>query len=282
MKIRQNRETWLAEMRAHQEQDAVRRRAEYEESLAYRSTAESTQREAQAAAAEKAQQQAERRQELDAVNRQQLSYRRARAAEDRELDQTIAQKAAEELRQQQEDELVGRLARMRRTGMSQSLLSSQFSRTQASNLEADEYIQRAQDEVNAKEDERRARDMAARRRLMLDAVSDRVQTMKIHEMQKEQRKEQKEVERQELEEDLALKRQLDEEERETRRRLVANQSQMLASQCRLKNELQNRAKQEDRDSVNALIQGWRDEEDRIRDELAHPHALVGGRFRGHR
>jgi hypothetical protein len=31
-----------------------------------------------------------------------------------------------------------------------------------------------------------------------------------------------------------------------------------------------------------MIQGWKDEEARIQEELAHLYTLEGGRFRGHR
>jgi hypothetical protein len=140
----------------------------------------------------------------------------------------------------------------------------------------------SQEEQNRKEDEVRARDLAVRRKIMLDAVAHRIEAMKQHEQQREDKKAYKEIERQELEEDLAMKRQLDSEEYESKRRLIANQHQMLASQGRLKNELEARAKQEEVEFVQSLIQGWKDEEERIQEELAHPHALEGGRFRGHR
>jgi hypothetical protein len=117
---------------------------------------------------------------------------------------------------------------------------------------------------------------------MLDAVAHRVETMKLHERPRAHRKVEKEEERIELEADLAMKRQLDDEEYETKRRLIGNQYQMLATQCKLKHELEARARQEEKDSVAALLQSWKDEEERIQEELAHPHALVGGRFRGHR
>jgi hypothetical protein len=282
LKIRRNREVWLSEMRAHQEAEAAQRRAEYEESLVYRSTMESAIREAKEAAEEKERQQAERRKELDVLNKEQLEFKRARKEEEQALDLDYARRAKEELRQLQEDEMVSKLVRVRKTGLNARLLANQLGKIQAANTEADEYIQRAQDEENAKEEERRVKDSEARKKMMLDAVSHRLETMKFHAQQAEERRAQKELERIQMEDELAMKRQLDQEEYEAKRRSVANQYQMLASQCRLKHEIQERNKQEENESVQAMIQNWRDEEAKIQKELAHPHALVGGKFRGHR
>ena len=199
---------------------------------------------------------------------------------DKALDTEYARKAAEELRQEQEDALVDRIVRMRKAAMNSTLLSTQLGRTQASNDEAERLLQEAQDEANRKEDEIREKDYQQRRALMLDAVADRVKTIRLHEQQKENRKYEVEKERQELEEDLALKRQYDQEEYEKRRMLIQNQYQMLASQNKQKRELEAKAKQEERDSVAAMVKSWEDEENRIQEELAHPHFMVGGRFRG--
>jgi hypothetical protein len=269
-------------MAAHQRKAAKEKQAEYEESLQFRKTTEQAIEEARVAAEEKARQQAARRQELDALNAEQIASKQAQVDAERELDLRHAQQAAAELRQEQEDEMVKRLVQVRKQGQNASLRSTQIGRIQSANAEADEYIQQAQNECNRKEDEARARDAAARRKLMMDSVAHRVATIRLHDEQRQHRALDREKEKQELEDDLQVKRQLDEEERETRRRLVDNQSQMLASQCALKHELEDKARQEERESVRQLIQGWNDEETRIQEELAHPHALVGGRFRGHR
>jgi hypothetical protein len=282
LKIRRNRDTLLGEIHSHEVRDERLREADREEGRQFRANAAKRLREEQEAAEERQRQQAARRKELDTLNTQQLGHKQRLIDEDKELDHVFAQMAAEELRQEQEDKMVERVSRVRKLAATERLLGAQLNRTRATDAEAEYLHQQAQDEQNRKEDEVRARDAAARRRLMLDAVAHRVETMKEHEQQREARKAYKEVEREELEEDLAMKRQLDQEEYETRKRLVENQNAMLGSQCRLRRELDARAKQEDVDFVNSLIQGWKDEEARIQQELAHPHALEGGRFRGHR
>jgi hypothetical protein len=282
LKIRRNRETWLGAMAFHQRRDAQEKQADWEEGQKYQKSAQARIQEAKEAAEAKASVQAARRRELDTLNASQLGYQRAAREADRELDRQDAAAAAEALRKEQEDRLVARLVKIRKVGPTQSLFLAQHGRTVQAEADAEWYIQQAQDEANRKEDEWRAADAAKRRSLMLDAVSHRVQTMKLHDEQREHKKVEKEEERQELEAELALKRQLDQEELETRRRAVTNQYNMLASQCALKHELDTKARQEEKDSVTALIQSWKDEETRIQEELAHPHALVGGRFRGHR
>ncbi|OHT06385.1 hypothetical protein TRFO_05582 [Tritrichomonas foetus] len=282
MKINRNRETWLAEMAAHRERDAREKHKEYLESLEFRTTTEAAIRMAKEEAEKKAALQAARRKELDELNSEQLTRKKMLIDQDKALDTEYARKAAEELRQEQEDALVERLVRMRKAAQNSTLLSQQLNRTQASNAEAELYLQQAQEEANRKEDELREKDYQARRALMLDAVADRVKTIKLHEQQKENRKLDKEKERVELEADLAMKRQLDQEEYEQRRRLIQNQYQMLATQTTQKRELEAKARQEEKESVAALVKSWADEEARIQDELAHPHFVVGGRFRGHR
>ncbi|KAK8853834.1 Cilia- and flagella-associated protein 53 [Tritrichomonas musculus] len=280
MKINRNREVWLAEMRAHRERDEKEKHKEYLESLQFRTTLESKLKQDQEEAEKKRIQQEERRRELDTLNQEQLTRKRMLIDADKAIDTEYARKAAEELRQEQEDALVERIVRMKKAAMNSTLLSTQLGRTQASNDEAERLLQAAQDEANRKEDEIREKDYQQRRALMLDAVADRVKTIKLHEQQKENRKYEIEKERQELEEDLALKRQYDQEEYEKRRMLIQNQYQMLATQSRQRQELEEKAKQEERDSVAALVKSWEDEENRIQEELAHPHFMVGGRFRG--
>jgi hypothetical protein len=282
LKIRRNRENLLGEMRAHDARDERRREADREEGRQFRENAAQLHRDEQQRSVERVREQAARRRELDDLNAQQLGHKQRLVQEDKELDSIFAQMAAEQLRQEQEDKMVERVARVRKLAATERLLGSQLNKTRAVEAEAEFLLQQSQDEENRKEDEIRARDAAARKKLMMDAVAHRVDTMKLHDRQREERRAYKEVEKQELEEDLALKRQLDQEEYESKRRVIANQHQMLASQCRVKHELETRAKQEEVDFVNSMIQGWKDEEKRIQEELAHPHALEGGRFRGHR
>jgi hypothetical protein len=269
-------------MGVHQQRAAAERQADWEEGQRFRMSSERAIEVAREAAEAKAAVQAERRRELDSLNQSQSAFRRSQFDEERALDARYAQQAAEDLRKEEEDKLVQRLVRVRKAGPTQGLYMAQLGRTQDASEEAERCIQAAQDEVNQKEDDMRTADAARRRSLMLDAVGHRVQTMRLHDEQREDKKRQKEIERQELEADLALKRQLDQEEYETRRSRISNQYNMLASQCALKSELQQKAKQEERESAQALIQSWKDEETRIQEELAHPHALVGGKFRGHR
>lgn len=280
MKINRNREVWLAEMQAHRDRDAREKQKEYEESLQFRTTLESKLRQDREEAERKRIQQEARRKELDTLNQEQLTHKRMLIDADKALDSEYAKKAAEELRQEQEDLLVERIVRMRKAAQNASLLSTQLGRTQASNAEAERYLQEAQDEANRKEDEMREKDYQARRALMLDAVADRVKTMKLHQQQKEDRKYDIAKEREELEEDIRLKKQYDQEEYEQRKMRIQNQYEMLARQNTLKRQLEAKARQEEKDSVAALVKSWEDEEARIQEELAHPHFMTGGRFRG--
>jgi hypothetical protein len=282
MRVRRNRDTLLGEIHFHEARDERERDADRAEGRALREDAERRMREEKDANNERARTQRARRAELDQLNGEQTGHKQRLIDEDKRLDHVFAQMAAEELRKEQEDKMVARVARVRSLAAQERLLGSQITQARATDAEAEYLLQLAQDEQNRKEDEIRARDLAARRKLMLDAVAHRVETMRVHEQQKEERKAYKEVEREELEEELAMKRQCDQEEYEARRRVIANQHQMLASQCRVKRNIETRAKQEEVDFVQSLIQGWKDEEARIQEELAHPHALQGGRFRGHR
>jgi hypothetical protein len=270
------RRNWLlSEMRFHERRAEQQKEAEREEGRRFRETAAAQIREEQARVEARSLEQLELRKELDVLNADQLAHKQKLIDDDKALDLKYARVAQEELRKEREEAMVARVTRVRK-------LSTQKQRTRAMDDEADEYIRAAEDEMNRKEDEARARDLAKRKNLMLDAVAHRVATMQLHQEQRQQRQLDKEVERQELEADLARKRQLDLEEYETKRRLIANQDHMLASQCRLKNQLEKERKEEETESVSKLLQSWKDEEARIQEELAHPHALVGGRFRGHR
>jgi hypothetical protein len=282
LKVRANRDRLLSEMRFHERKAEQEKEVEREEGRRFRETAEEQIREDRARAQARTVEQLELRKELDVINTDQLAHRQRLIDEDKALDLKYARIAQEELRKEQEEAMVARVTRVRKLSMQDQLLSTQKQRTRALDDEADMYIRQAEEEANRKEDDVLARDLAARRKLMLDAVAHRVATIQLHQEQRQQRLLDKEVERQELEADLAKKRQLDQEEYETKRRLIANQDQMLASQCRLKNQLERERKEEETESVAKLLQSWQDEEAKIREELAHPHALVGGRFRGHR
>lgn len=284
LKTAQNRRVWTAEIEMHKKKAAERKQQEYEESLAFRTTTEQAIKQAQEAAAEKAAQQAARRKELDELNAEQITYRKRLLDQDRLLDTQYAAKAAEELRQQEEDELVEKLVRMRKAGMNQALLRAQLYRKKASEEEAERYQQAIQEEVERKEDEARAKDLAARRALLMDAVKSRVEMMHEHDLQKEEMKRQKELEAKELEADLAAKRQAEQEQRDQKQLLIHNQYAMLARQTQEREEQERKRKQEERDSVNAMIAGWQAEEEHIQQELKNPTLFLSpnGRFRGFR
>jgi hypothetical protein len=282
LKVRRNRDRLLSEMRFHERRAEQQKELEREEGRRFHETAQQQIREENARVEERAQERLQLRKELDVINTAQLAQRQKLIDDDKALDLKFAQIAQEELRKEREEAMVARVARVRTLSTQKQLLSTQKQRTQAMDEEADLYIRQAEDKMNKKDDDARARDFAKRRNLTLDAVAHRVATIQLHQEQRQQRQLEKEVERQELEADLARKRQFDQEEIETKRRLITNQDQMLASQCRLKNQLEKERKEEERESVNKLLQSWKDEEARIQKELAHPHALVGGRFRGHR
>jgi hypothetical protein len=282
MRISVSKRTWLSEIEAHRQQRAAAKRREYEESLQFRQTTEQALQEARATAEQKAKVQQARRKELDELNAEQRAHRKARSDAERELDRAMSERAAEGLRREQEDQMVERLARTRKRDHNQSLLAAQLGRVQASNDEAGAYLKRAADEAGQREDDRRARVASARRNLMMDAVADRVATIRLHEEQRAAQREEKRRESEALAADAENKKQLDREELEARRRRIANQYQMLASQCQLRQQIEDRLKQEETQAVTTIIQGWRDEEEKIQQELAHPQALAGGRFRGHR
>jgi hypothetical protein len=282
MKVRRNRDRLLSEIRFHERRAEQQKEVEQEERRRFHETIEQQIREENERAQESTQKRLQLRKELDVINAEQLRQRQKAINDDKALDLKFAQIAQEELRKEREDAMVARVTQVRKLSTQEQLLSTQMQRTRAMDEETDLYIHEAEDEMNRKEDDARARDLAKRRNLMLDAVAHRVATIQMHQEQRQQRVLEKEVERQELEEDLAMKRQLDQEEYETKRRLIANQDQMLASQCRLKNQLERERKEDEKESVNKLLQSWKDEDAKIEKELAHPHALVGGRFRGHR
>jgi hypothetical protein len=194
----------------------------------------------------------------------------------------MSEQAAEELRREQEDQMVARLARARKRDYNQSLLAEQIGRVRALDDQASAYLGQAAYEAAQREDERLARDAAARRGLMLDAVADRVQTIRMHEEQRAAQLDEKRRDAEALAAEAEEMRQRNREEIETKRRRIANQYEMLASQCRLTQQIEEKRKQEEKEAVARRIQGWRDEEERIQRELAHPQALAGGRFRGHR
>ncbi|KAH0785743.1 cilia- and flagella-associated protein [Histomonas meleagridis] len=281
-KILQNRDEWLSEMKQHQEKAEKAKQLEYEESLQFRTTTEEAIRQAQIAQEQKAMQQAKRRKELDELNFEQTQRKRILAQKEKEFDVKYSKQAAEELRQQEEDALVERLFRIRKANQNQQLLSTQLNKVATSNHEAELYLESAQEEANRKEDEMRRIDAQKRRQLMLDAVNDRVRTIKLHELQKEELKKDKIKEKEQLEKELEEKRILDQEELETRRRMIRNQNQMLQQQTALRNEAKRREKQKEKEEQMQMIKNWKDEEEKIQRELANPHYIMGGRFRGYR
>jgi len=282
MKIERNRRTWINQIEEHKKKDVIEKQKEYEESLQFRTTVEGSIKQAQDAAEKKAIQQAERRKELDILNTEQISRKKQAIIEDKKIDATYASKAAEELRQQEEDELVNKIVAHRKAEMNRKLLETQLNKKAASDLEAEEYLARAQEEANDTEEAKRIKDAEARRKLMLESVDDRISTIKLHEIQKLDRKGEKLNEGLKLEEDIKMEKQRDIDEREERRLRIENQYQMLQRQSALKAQLEQKQRNEEKRAVNEMIDGWKREEDKIQDELKNPHLFVGNRFRGFR
>ena len=282
LRQRENKRIWESEMRVHEEKRKQEKQREYEESLQFRTTLEAAERQAQEAAATKAAAQLARRQELDTLNKDQIARKKRAIQEEKELDEKYTNQAVEELRQQEEDELVAKLVAHRKSMLNGQLLGTQQNLKKESDDIAERYIQAAVEEVNRKEDQLRAQDAEKRRKLMLESVEDRKKTMALHLEQRRQRQLEKIQEGKQLDEDIAMKKQLDLEEMEAKRRLIRNQYAMLESQSKLKKEYERQRKQEEQDAVNATIAGWKAEETKIQEELANPHFVAGGRFRGHR
>ena len=166
--------------------------------------------------------------------------------------------------------------------MNRRLLETQLNKKAASDELSEMYMQRAQQEVNDREDRVRAADHEQRRRLMFDAVADRVETIKLHQAQRELKKLDKIEEGRQLEEALKEEQILNEEEQEQMRLRIENQYRMLQNQNRIKHEHEDREKREAQESAKMMVKGWADEEKRIQEELTNPHYFTGDRFRGYR
>ncbi|EAX88798.1 hypothetical protein TVAG_436250 [Trichomonas vaginalis G3] len=281
-KLMQNRETWLAQMNEKSQLVKTQKEQEYKESLEFRTTVESQIKAAKEAAEKKAQQQAERRQELDKLNSEQIATRRKIIEDDKALDAKYAAQAAEELRQQEEDELVERIVRNRKAEMNRKLFETQLNKKAAEDNRSEMFLQRAQQEANDRDDELRRKDAEARRKLMLDAVDDRIKTIQLHENEKIKQRQEKLAETKRLEEELEFEKQIEQEEKEQRLLRIKNQYEMLQAQSRMKAEREAKEKAEDAARVKAMVDGWAAEEERIKKELANPNLFVGNRFRGNR
>jgi hypothetical protein len=118
--------------------------------------------------------------------------------------------------------------------------------------------------------------------MTIDARNHIASTIQWHQQMREERAEQKRREAAELEEQLQRQRELEREEYDAKRRSLRSQFQMLSSQVALRGQIQEREKREERMTLANMRQMWMDEEARIREELAHPQALIGPGFRGHR
>ena len=57
---------------------------------------------------------------------------------------------------------------------------------------------------------------------------------------------------------------------------------MLQRQSNLKAQLEKKQRNEEKKAVNEMIEGWKNEELKIQNELKNPHLFVGTRFRGNR
>lgn len=281
-KLRQNKETWLGQIAEHQQIANEQKEREYQESLEYRTTIEGAIRAAKEAADKKAAEQLARRAELDALNTEQLNRKRKLIEEEKAFDTAYAKKAAEELRQQEEDELVERIVRNRKADVSRKLLEKQMNKKAAGDEITEMYIKKTQQEYNDREDAMRMRDAERRRKMMLDAVADRVNTIKLHQQQKEQRKLDKLEEKRKLEEDLEEERLISAEQAEQRRMRIENQYKMLQSQTKMKHEREAKERKEQQDAIDEMVRGWDEEERRIQEEIKNPHYFTGGRFRGYR
>ena len=279
-KMLQNRTTWVGQMDEKAKILKDEKDREYQESLEFRTTIEGKLKADREAAELKARQQAERRRELDELNTEQIANKKRLIDEDKAIDAMYARQAAEELRQQEEDELVNRIVAQRKADMNKRLLTTQLGKKEATDARAEMFLNRAQQEANDKEDAMRRKDAEMRRNLMLDAVADRVKTIKLHEQQKIDQRNEKLAETKRLEEEIAFQKQIDREEAEFRQLRIKNQYEMLQAQSKLKAENEAREKRENQEAVRKMVEGWAEEEKRIQKELENPRLFVGNRFRG--
>ena len=90
------------------------------------------------------------------------------------------------------------------------------------------------------------------------------------------------AEREDMEKRAAFKLQLDREEVEERRLKMQTQARMLERQMELKRRLELREQLQAKKEAEAIIQGYKDEERKIQEELIHPKYgnQIGTRFRG--
>lgn len=281
MKQQRNKNIWTAQIGQHQENIRREKQKDMEEGLRFRRQNNEDLIRAQQMAEEKRIQQEMRRKELDTLNQDQIVRRKKLADTERELDMKYLQQAKDDLRREQEDNMIKRVFENRKAIKNRELLEMQLNRKHEEDNRADLYIQDAVDEANRKQDEQWRIDAERRRRLLMDATRYQEYQMEEREQAKRAAQLAKLEERKQLEADIEDKRRADREEREERIMKIRNQDRMLENQMALRRRLEEQRRQEEKDSVRALVQGWADEEEKIKRELANP-VPIGKRFRGFR
>ena len=281
-KMNINKETWNHQIGYHQ--DNIRRQKQEieEEGRRFRQQNNEDIQRAREAAIKKQRDQEQRRYELDQINQAQLQRKMRLCDEERKLDEQYLKQAQEDSRKEQEEQMVRRLMALKKARANRELLETQLHRQAESNETAERYLQAVQDEVNQKEDENiRIREEKSKR-LMLDTYAYQKTQMAQKEYIKKQEEQQKIREREDMEKRAAFKLQLDREEVEERRLKMQTQARMLERQMELKRRLELREQLQAKKEAEAIIQGYKDEERKIQEELIHPKYgnQIGTRFRG--
>lgn len=278
-----NKDIWTAQISKHQDNLIRQRDAVAADGREFRRRNDEDIKQAKRDAEDRRTAQADRRKELVRQNKQQAQYRNRWIEEERRQDEEQLQRAKEELRKEEEDGMIQRLVAKRKANANRELLETQLSKVRESDERSERYIAQVQNEKNHQQDEIWRKDAEKRHRLLMDAKRGQEEQMRYRdESARERRTRTLAQERMEIDAEIEHKRQLDKEERDERLLKQANQAHMLEEQIAMRRAREYNERAEERNSVKALLQGWRDEEERIQEALAHPENFVGRRFRGHR
>jgi hypothetical protein len=209
------------------------------------------------------------RRDLDAIAAGGSARRAHEADEERRIDAECAREAEEALPWDCEN----RIARARLARAERETAEDNWRSAREEDAAVEQWAIMEQDERGRRENQRREREMMGRRRMMLEP-----ETIRQQQADREGKRSEKEEERR----DREAKRMADEEEWKARRTATENQGRTLGTQCRAKQKGHAREKWEKDEFTRATIQGWRDEEEPIQQELMDPRALTRRRFRGYR
>lgn len=276
----QNRITWTAQMKEHDDRIQREKMEEAEEGRRFREQNDNDIIQARLDAEEKARQQFMRRAELDEINQDQTRRKMQAREQEAEIDRQILRNAKESLRAEQEDQLVDRVTRKLKQEEERRIIENQLNKKKAADDEADWWIRRAQAEHEFKVDEARRIDAEKRRNLHMDARAYQVWQMEQREKQKELKKQEIINDRKQIEEDLYEANLRRNEEIEQQRLRIQTQAAILRRQTAEKNELERRRKQEEWQEAQDTVRRWREEDERIKRTLQDPNLLPNGRWRG--